>query len=127
MTVILLVGLGIGVAIAFALHFAWKNLELWEFFVVVLVMSTVSDLIIGYEVNKRRPRTGPDAMIGEIAVVEDGFDGAANASIGRVRYRSEFWRARVSEPVPLQPGDKVRIVSIEGLWLEVSLVKPESN
>ena len=55
---------------------------------------------------------GPEAMVGETAVVVERCDPA-----GTVRLRGEIWKARC-EP-GAAPGDVVRILAVDGLTLEV--------
>jgi membrane-bound serine protease (ClpP class) len=56
----------------------------------------------------RRSHTGAEAMVGAAAVVlEDGW----------VRVAGERWRARAD--APLEPGETVEVVGIEGLTLVV--------
>jgi membrane-bound serine protease (ClpP class) len=63
--------------------------------------------------SRQRPvTTGQEEMIGSQARVIDWHGGA-----GRVRVHGELWRAR--GPAALEPDQKVRIVGIDGLTLEV--------
>ncbi len=60
------------------------------------------------------PTIGRDWMIGESGeVVEDV------APDGVVRIRGALWRARSNRATPVTAGDQVRVVEIDGLWLEV--------
>jgi len=51
-------------------------------------------------------------MIGGRAEVIDDFDGE-----GRVRAFGEVWQARGEEP--LEKGDRVEIVGVDGVWVLV--------
>jgi membrane-bound serine protease (ClpP class) len=63
--------------------------------------------------SRQRPvTTGPEQMIGSQARVIEWHGGE-----GRVRVHGELWHAR--GPAALQPDQKVRIVRIDGLTLEV--------
>ncbi len=60
------------------------------------------------------PTIGRDWMIGEIGEVVDDV-----SPDGVVRIRDALWRARVNRATPVTAGDQVRVVEIDGLWLEV--------
>jgi membrane-bound serine protease (ClpP class) len=63
---------------------------------------------------RRRPVvTGVDQLLGSTAEAIDGF-----AEQGMVRLGGELWKARSS--APLQPGQRARVVKVEGLqlWVE---------
>ena len=60
------------------------------------------------------PTIGRDWMIGEIGEVVDDV-----SPDGVVRIRDALWRARVNRATPATAGDQVRVVEIDGLWLEV--------
>ena len=60
------------------------------------------------------PTIGRSWMIGESGeVVED------IAPDGVVRIRGALWRARANPATPVTEGNQVRVVEIDGLWLEV--------
>ncbi len=63
--------------------------------------------------QKRRPVTGSEGMVGEIGIVVDRI-----APTGRVRIRGEIWSA--TSTVAIEKGEKVRVVSVEGLRLIVA-------
>ena len=58
--------------------------------------------------RRRRPAIGLEAMVGARATA---------VSATQVRIGGELWQARA--PVPLQAGDQVEVVGVEGLTLEV--------
>ena len=60
------------------------------------------------------PTIGRDWMIGETGEVVDDV-----SPDGVVRIRDALWRARVNRATPVTAGDQVRVVEIDGLWLEV--------
>jgi len=55
--------------------------------------------------------SGREHLLGAVAVAQDAF-----AEQGYVRVRGELWEAHVRRPV--QAGEKLRIVAVEGLQLE---------
>jgi membrane-bound ClpP family serine protease len=66
--------------------------------------------------RRRRPRSGPDALIGRVGVVRH-----APAPVGDVMVEGELWRARTSwadEPA-LREGEHVVIEQVHGLTLAV--------
>jgi membrane-bound serine protease (ClpP class) len=65
------------------------------------------------------PTIGRDWMIGEFGVAESAVD-----PDGVVRVRDALWRARTNRATPIPAGDKVRVIEIAGLILEV---EPESG
>lgn len=63
--------------------------------------------------SRRRPvETGAEQLLREIAVAEESFD-----RTGFVRVRGELWKA--VSATPIQAGQRLRIVKIDGLTLEV--------
>lgn len=60
------------------------------------------------------PTIGRDWMVGELGeVVEDV------SPDGVVRMRGALWRARCNRATPVTAGDQVRVVEVDGLWLQV--------
>jgi membrane-bound serine protease (ClpP class) len=53
-------------------------------------------------------------MIGELGEAVDSV-----SPDGVVRIRDALWRARTNRATPIAQGDRVRVVAIEGLTLEV--------
>lgn len=60
------------------------------------------------------PTIGRDWMIGELGEAVDAVDPE-----GFVRVRDAQWRARTNRATPVAAGERVRVVSIDGLVLEV--------
>ena len=60
------------------------------------------------------PTIGRDWMIGELGDVTVDVD-----PDGMVRIREALWRARTNRATPVLVGDRVRVVAIDGLVLEV--------
>jgi len=56
----------------------------------------------------RKPVMGLEVMLGSSATVVSGT---------QVRIQGELWQARAL--VPVQPGDQVEVVAVDGLTLEV--------
>lgn len=65
------------------------------------------------------PTVGREAMIGEMGTAEVAVD-----PDGVVRVRDALWRARTNRATPIDAGDRVRVVAVEGIVLEV---EPEAG
>jgi len=65
------------------------------------------------------PTVGREAMVGEMGVAE-----VAVAPNGVVVVRDARWRARTNRATPIEAGDPVRVIAVEGLVLEV---EPETG
>jgi membrane-bound serine protease (ClpP class) len=65
------------------------------------------------------PTIGREELIGELGSAEVGID-----PDGVVRVRDALWRARTNRATPIERGDRVRVVSVRGITLEV---EPESG
>ena len=64
--------------------------------------------------DRYRVRGGAEGMIGERAEVIEACDPA-----GRVKVRGEIWAAVAAGGEAFEPGDRVRVVAVEGLSLRV--------
>ena len=67
---------------------------------------------LAVRVRERPIVSGREHMLGNLAVAEGDF-----ADRGPVRVQGELWEARTSRPV--RAGERVRIVAVEGLQLQV--------
>ena len=61
------------------------------------------------------PTIGRDWMIGESGEAVD-----AVGPEGTVRVREAVWKARTNRATPIDAGAPIRVVAVEGLWLEVA-------
>jgi membrane-bound serine protease (ClpP class) len=66
------------------------------------------------------PTIGREWMVGEVGTAR-----TAVSPEGVVMVRDAPWRARTSRVTPIEPGDEIRVVSIDGLLLEVEPNTPE--
>jgi len=115
--------LGIGGVIAFTTGsiMLWDDPHLniaWPLIVgVAIAMAAFSIWVIGrlLDLRRKRPATGYEEMIGMVGAAKEDFD-----TTGRVWVHSELWNADTRAPV--QAGDKVRVVAIDGLRLTVEPV-----
>jgi membrane-bound serine protease (ClpP class) len=90
---------------------------------VVVITGTVVFMVAAMPAMVRSrfstPTIGRDELVGEMGRAEADVD-----PDGVVRIRDALWRARTNRATPIHAGDAVRVVSIEGVVLEV---EPESG
>jgi membrane-bound serine protease (ClpP class) len=60
------------------------------------------------------PTIGREWMIGATGVVVERADPE-----GTVEVNSAKWRARTNRATPVEPGDEVRVIAIDGITLEI--------
>ncbi len=65
------------------------------------------------------PTIGREGIIGEMGVAEIDI-----APEGVVRVRDALWKARINRATPVNAGDAIRVVAVEGLVLEI---EPETG
>lgn len=80
---------------------------------ILLLMSRVITL------RKKKVRTGEEALIGMIGEAAKDFDGE-----GKIWITGELWQAK--SPDPIHKGEKVRIISRDGLELTVERCAPNN-
>jgi membrane-bound serine protease (ClpP class) len=68
------------------------------------------------------PTIGREWMVGEVGTAR-----TAVAPDGVVTVRDAPWRARTSRVTPIEPGQDVRVVSIDGLLLEVEPIEVDAG
>ncbi len=83
---------------------------------VVLGLSAILIFLVRLAVvsQRRRSVTGKSGMVDETGVV---LTAIPVGGVGRVATHGEIWRARAAEPI--EAGDRVRVVSVEGLTVTV--------
>lgn len=79
-----------------------------------MVVAMVSGMPAMVRTRFSTPTIGREWMIGEVGVAR-----GAVAPDGVVTVREAPWRARTNRATPIDPGQSVRVVSIDGLLLEV--------
>jgi membrane-bound serine protease (ClpP class) len=91
--------------------------------VVAGVVGTATFMVAGMPAMVRArfstPTVGRQSMIGETGVALAGI-----APEGVVQVRGAPWRARTNRATPIAEGDRVRVIAIDGLLLEV---EPETG
>jgi membrane-bound serine protease (ClpP class) len=85
---------------------------------VVVIGATVLFMLSGMTAMVRSrfstPTIGREDLVGEMGLAEADVD-----PDGVVRIREALWRARTNRATPIHAGDAVRVVSIQGVVLEV--------
>jgi membrane-bound serine protease (ClpP class) len=88
----------------------------WSMIVPVGIASALFIFFVGGMAVKARRRpvmSGREELIGSSGEVLEGFDGKD----GLARVHGEIWRARCKQP--LAKGQRVRVISMDGLILDV--------
>jgi membrane-bound serine protease (ClpP class) len=90
---------------------------------VIVIGGTLLFMLSGMTAMVRSrfstPTIGREELVGEMGTAEANVD-----PDGVVRVRDALWRARTNRATPIHAGDPVRVVSVEGIVLEV---EPESG
>ena len=95
---------------------AWWVLTLVIGGTVVFMLSGMTAMVRS---RFSTPTIGRDDLVGEMGLAEADVD-----PDGVVRVRDALWRARTNRATPIHAGERVRVVSIEGVVLEV---EPETG
>ena len=117
------IGAGSLVAGSIWLYGGSSHLDPAWWVLVVVIGSTVVFMLSGMTAMIRSrfstPTIGREDLVGEMGSAEADVD-----PDGVVRVRDALWRARTNRATPIHAGDAVRVVSIEGVVLEV---EPETG
>ena len=112
--------LGVGaVAAAVAAYFGFDVTTQFATLVVVLIVSIalLRTRLVGLLGHARGVPERTTLLIGKNGIVTDAID--PTVGTGRVNVGGEDWAARSTEPIAA--GAKVRVVSADGIVLEVTL------
>ena len=88
----------VGVILAYVLF------ELFEHVIIPLAWLILK--------GKRKQRTGPAALIGEIGEVKEW-----SGTEGKIFVHGSIWAG--TSDVPFTPGDKAKVIGVEGLVLKI--------
>ena len=93
------------------------GLSPWLVGILTLMNLAFFAFILGalFQSRKRPVVSGSEHLIGAVGTVLEDFEGT-----GQIRVFGEIWKA--SSPVPLTRNQKVRIVSVQGLILNVNSI-----
>ena len=75
---------------------------------------------LAFRAQVSRPRTGIEALVGEIGVVRQSV-----SPFGKVFVHGELWRAHADVSIPV--GSQVRVTSVHNLVLEVESLKEKAS
>lgn len=98
------------------LHVPWLVIALVSVGTALFMLSGMTAML---RARFSTPTIGRESMIGEMGQATTGIDPE-----GMVDLRGGKWRARTNRATPITAGDRVRVVAIDGLLLEV---EPETG
>jgi membrane-bound serine protease (ClpP class) len=93
----------------------------WGVLIVMIATFTFSAFAVPAFIRARfsTPTVGREGMVGELGTAEVDVD-----PDGVVLMREARWRARTNRATPIKAGERVRVIAVEGLVLEV---EPEAG
>ena len=95
-----------------------SRLDVHWWVLVIMIVGTVAFMVGAMPVAVRSrfstPTIGREGLIGELG--EAAVDVAPD---GVVVVRGARWRARTNRATPIQAGDRIRVIEVDGLVLEV--------
>lgn len=98
--------------------FLYNGMAISWITLLVGIVGVVALMVAGMPAMVRSrfgtPTIGREWMVGMLALTKENINNE-----GIVEVDGALWRARVNRTTPIAAGDKVRIVAIEGLYLEV--------
>ena len=95
---------------------AWWEIVLVSVGVALFMLSGMTSML---RARFSTPTIGRESIIGEMAEATTGIDPE-----GMVDLRGGTWRARTNRATPIPAGERVRVVAVDGLLLEV---EPETG
>jgi membrane-bound serine protease (ClpP class) len=112
------IGAGALVAGSITLYGGSSRLDPAWWVIVLVCGGTVVFMLSGMTAIVRSrfstPTIGREELVGELGSAEVGIDPE-----GVVRIRDALWRARTNRATPIERGERVRVVSVHGVLLEV--------
>lgn len=106
----LTVGLLVGLQLISSL---WLELALFSVFSVVYVLLFRGRLQSRVQIP---PPPNVDSLVGVLAIVQERLSPGV---VGKVEVRGSTWSARNTSAVTLDPGQRARVASVDGLTLTV--------
>jgi len=91
----------------------------------VTILLAIVVIVVGrkvMEAQSRPPVTGAEGLVGLIATVKTPIEGHGKG--GKVFVHGEYWDARASEPIDVD--ERVKVVGIDGLVLDVERLSKSS-
>jgi membrane protein implicated in regulation of membrane protease activity len=113
-----LVFLGVAALAVGVLGFVGVELPAWAQWATFGGLAVLSLVCFRGWLRARWPRAtrADDTLVGEIAVAREPLAGGAS---GRIDLRGSSWSARNDGDEPLAPGDRARVLRVEGLTVHV--------
>jgi membrane-bound serine protease (ClpP class) len=112
------IGTGALVAGSLTLYGGSSRLDPSWWVIALVCVGTVAFMLSGMTAMVRSrfstPTIGREELVGEVGSAEVGID-----PDGVVRVRDALWRARTNRATPIERGQSVRVVSVQGILLEV--------
>lgn len=93
--------------------------SLWVQWLLFTVLTVTFLLVFRGRLQARFQMPPPpdvDSFVGKLAVVQERLE---PGSVGRVEVRGASWSARNTSSVTLDPGQRARVASVDGLLLAV--------
>lgn len=94
---------------------AWMQWLLFSLFAVISV-AFFRNPLVRYMQKDQAASQGVDTLRGEVAVAMDGI---AVGAIGRAQLRGSVWSARNVDDVPIAPGERCTVDSVDGLTIGI--------
>lgn len=92
-----------------------------------LLLTALADVLLAMANDRFNER--PDAklhqlneLVGDEAVVVDGFTSGETTTLGRVRVQGQIWTAQCDDGELLESGQRVKVTDRQGLTLVVTFV-----
>jgi len=93
----------------------WLQWLLFSLFAVTS-LAFFRNPLIRYMHRDQAASKGVDTLLGEVAVAMDGI---AVGAIGRAQLRGSVWSARNVDAVPIAPGERCTVDSVDGLTIGI--------
>ena len=93
------------------------NISPFGYFIisVIALFLNISLALVAFRVLQKKPSTGKEGMIGKVGIALETFIDA-----GKISVNGEIWQAE--SDFEIQKGEKVKIVELTGLTLEVEKI-----
>lgn len=114
---------GSAVAMIFALAGLPVIAQVIAFIVSSAVFLIVTRPLYDKFIKTRQVATNTDSLIGKTAIVTDDIDN--DEGVGFVKVSGQIWSARTSDGTLIVKGEKVKVLSIEGVKLIVEKYSKE--
>ncbi len=114
---------GAAVALIFALAGLPVVAQIIAFIVSSVVFLVITRPLYDKFIKSRQVATNADSLIGKTAIVTEPIDN--DEGVGFVKINGQVWSARSSDGALIDKGEKVHILSIEGVKLIIERYSQE--